>query len=405
MRQSLRLALFAGVLFLGVDVATAQPARSFPAAPDLSAALAPVVMSDLAAGGVPGAVVLVGANDRTVYRAAFGLRALEPAPAPMSADDIFDLASLTKVVATTTAVMQLVEAGRIQLDAPAAAYWPAFAANGKGAITIRQLLTHTSGLAPDLDVLANWNGLEAGLDRAAATAPVRPAGVAFAYSDINFIVLGAIVARVSGEPLEAYVQRHIFEPLGMTDTGFDPPVSSLVRIAATDYEQGRLRWGEVQDPTADRMGGVAGHAGVFSTADDLARFARMLLHGGELDGARILKPETVALMTRPAVLPGGTRRGLGWDMSSAYSVGMDQAFGPSSYGHTGYTGCLLWIDPDTQSYLIILTSRLHPEGHGDVKLLRKDLGQLVGALTKRSPATASLQAARSVSALGGRGAY
>jgi CubicO group peptidase (beta-lactamase class C family) len=354
-------------------------------------------MRDLDAGHVPGAVVLVGANDRTVYRAAFGLRALEPAPAPMSADDIFDLASLTKVVATTTAVMQLAEAGRIQLDAPAAAYWPAFAANGKGAITIRQLLTHTSGLAPDLDVSADWNGLEAGLGRVVATAPVRPAGAAFSYSDINFIVLGAIVSRVSGEPLDSYVQAHIFGPLGMADTGFHPPTARLARIAATDYEQGRLRWGEVQDPTANRMGGVAGHAGVFSTADDLARFARMLLQGGELDGVRILKPETVALMTRPAVLPGGARRGLGWDMSSAYSVGMDQAFGPASYGHTGYTGCLLWIDPSTRSYLIVLTSRLHPDGHGNVKPLRRDLGQLVGALTGRLQPPTSVQTAGSAS--------
>ncbi|MDR3472340.1 MAG: serine hydrolase [Devosia sp.] len=370
----------------------------------MSAAIAPVVMGDLKAGHVPGAVVVVGEHGRTVYRAAFGLRALEPNPAPMSADNIFDLASLTKVVATTTAVMQLVEAGRIQLDAPAAAYWPAFAANGKAAITIRQLLTHTSGLAPDLDLSTNWNGLEEGLDRVVAAAPVRLPGAAFAYSDINFIALGAIVSRVSGEPLDLYVQSHIFGPLAMTDTGFDPSASRLVRIAATDYEQGRLRWGEVQDPTADRMGGVAGHAGVFSTADDLARFARMLLQGGELDGVRILKPETVALMTQSAVLPGGVRRGLGWDMGSAYSVGMDQAFGPSSYGHTGYTGCLLWIDPDTQSYLIILTSRLHPDGHGDVKPLRQDLGRLVGALTNPSQLPSLVQAVRSVSSPVGRGA-
>jgi CubicO group peptidase (beta-lactamase class C family) len=361
-----------------------------------------VVTRDLQAGHVPGAVVLVGAHGRTVYRAAFGLQALEPAPAPMSADAIFDLASLTKVVATTAAVMQLVESGRLQLDAPAAAYWPAFAANGKAQITIRQLLTHTSGLAPDLDLSANWTGLDGALERVAATAPVHPAGAAFAYSDINFIALGALVGRVSGEPLDVYAQAHVFGPLGMADTGFDPPTSSLVRIAPTDREQGRLRWGAVQDPTAYRMGGVAGHAGLFSTADDLARFARMLLQGGQLDGVRVLRPETVALMTQGAVLPGGARRGLGWDMGSPYSVGMDQAFGPDSYGHTGYTGCLLWVDPDTQSYLIILTSRLHPDGHGDVKPLRRDLGRLIGALSRTEPALAQsggsdVQAARQVS--------
>jgi CubicO group peptidase (beta-lactamase class C family) len=353
---------------------------------DLFAEIAPVVMHDLEVGHVPGAVVIVGEQGRTVYRAAFGLRALEPAPAPLRTDDIFDLASLTKVIATTTAVMQLVEAGRIQLDAPAAAYWPAFAANGKAGITIRQLLTHTSGLAPDLDLSVNWRGLDAGLARVAAATPIRRPGAAFAYSDINFIVLGTIVSRVSSEPLDAYVQAHVFSPLGMGDTRFAPPASSRARIAATDQEDGRLRWGQVQDPTAYRMGGVAGHAGVFSTADDLARFARMLLRGGELDGVRILKPETVALMTQAAALPGGVRRGLGWDVGSAYSVGMDQAFGPTSYGHTGYTGCLIWIDPAVQSYLIVLTSRLHPDGRGDVKPLRQDLGRLVGAPSRAEPA-------------------
>lgn len=331
---------------------------------------------------MPGAVVVVGDHGRTVFRHAYGLRALEPQPAPLGTDDIFDLASLTKVIATTTAVMQLVEQGRLQLDAPAAAYWPAFAANGKDAITLRQLLTHTSGLAPDLDLSKDWSGQDEGLARAAAATPVRAPGTAFVYSDINFIVLGAIVARVSGEPLDVYAQHHLFGPLGMTATGFHPPASRLDRIVATERENGRLRWGEVQDPTAYRMGGVAGHAGLFSTADDLTRFARMLLGGGELDGVRILKPETVALMTQPEGLPGGARRGLGWDMSSAYSQGLDQAFGPGSFGHTGYTGCLIWVDPVTQRYLIVLTSRLHPNGGGDVKLLRQDLGRLVAALTR-----------------------
>lgn len=375
------------MLFLSLGLAQAQGQPAPPdARPDPLGDIAPVVTHDLEAGHVPGAVVIVGEQGRTIYRRAFGLRALEPAPAPLRADDIFDLASLTKVIATTTAVMQLVEAGRLQLDAPAAAYWPAFAANGKAEITIRQLLTHTSGLAPDLDLSANWSGLDDGLARVATATPIGRPGAAFAYSDINFIALGTIVGRVSGEPLEAYVRAHVFGPLGMADTGFDPPASSLARIAATDQEDGRLRWGQVQDPTAYRMGGVAGHAGLFSTADDLARFARMLLQGGELDGVRVLKPETVALMTQAALLPGGVRRGLGWDMGSAYSVGLDQAFGPSSYGHTGYTGCMIWIDPAAQSYLIVLTSRLHPDGSGDVKPLRQDLGRLVGALSRTESA-------------------
>jgi CubicO group peptidase (beta-lactamase class C family) len=347
---------------------------------DLSAEITPIVERDLAAGRVPGAVVLIGQDGRTVYRRAFGLRAVEPEPAPLRADDIFDLASLTKVVATTTAVMQLVEQGRLRLDAPAADYWPAFAANGKRAITVRELLTHTSGLAPDLDLSAPWSGQAEGLARVAEARPARAPGTAFVYSDINFIALAAIVERVSGEAFETYVQDHLFGPLGMASTGFRPPAAELGRVVATERVEGRLRWGEVQDPTAHRMGGVAGHAGLFSTADDLARFARMLLGGGQLDGVRILKAETVALMTRPEILPGGVRRALGWDMGSAYAQGLDQSFGPASFGHTGYTGCLLWIDPATRSYLIVLTSRLHPDGQGNVKPLRQDLGRLVGGL-------------------------
>jgi CubicO group peptidase (beta-lactamase class C family) len=288
-------------------------------------------------------------------------------------------------VATTTAVMQLVEAGRIDLNRPVAGYWPAFAANGKAEITVRQLLTHTSGLAPDLDLAADWRGQDAALALAAAARPVHPPGTRFLYSDINFIVLAELVASVSGEPLDAYARRHIFQPLRMVDTGFTPPDAERARIAATDRQDGMLRWGQVQDPTAYRMGGVAGHAGLFSTADDLARFARMLLQGGSLDGVRILKPETVALMTRPAALPGGARRGLGWDSASPYSAGMDAAFGPTAYGHTGYTGCSLWIDPASQRFLILLTSRLHPDGHGDVKPLRRDLARLVGAVTRPTP--------------------
>lgn len=345
-------------------------------------------------------MVLVGEHGRVAYRAAFGWKSLEPAPAPLDAAAIFDLASVTKVVATTTAVMQLVEAGRLGLDRPVADYWPAFAANGKAAITVRQLLTHTSGLPPDLDLVADWSGGPAALDRAAAERPTRAPGAAFVYSDINFIVLGELVRRISGEPLDVYAQHHIFQPLGMADTGFLPDETRRARIAPTEREDGQLRWGQVQDPTAYRMGGVAGHAGLFSTADDLARFARMLLQGGSLDGVQILKPETVALMTRAETLPGGVRRALGWDVASPYSAGMNLAFGPAGYGHTGYTGCSLWIDPASQAFLIVLTSRLHPDGRGDVKPLRRDLAMLVGDAVRPAPPT--LQAVAAVSHPQGR---
>lgn len=196
------------------------------------------------------------------------------------------------------------------------------------------------------------------------------------YSDLNFIVLGAIVEKLTQENLNLYTLQHIFSPLGMTDTGFQPAAELLPRIVPTDYQEGSLRWGEVKDPTAYRMGGIAGHAGLFSTADDLARFCEMLLDGGSLNGNRILQPQTVKLMTSAMVLPGGVRRGLGWDIASPYATAF-AAFGPLSYGHTGYTGTALWLDPQTDTFLIILTSRQHPYDQGDVSTLRQRIAQLV----------------------------
>ncbi|MDD2706057.1 MAG: serine hydrolase [Acidocella sp.] len=325
---------------------------------------------EIALDDVPGAVILVGHDGKTVYRAAFGT---STPGTPLRPDAVFDLASLTKVVVTAPAIMQLREAGRLRLDDPVALYWPGFARNGKGRITIRQLLTHTSGLRPDL-VSTNWQGEAGALAQIAAERPIATPGSAFIYSDLNFIVLGALVERLSGESLPLYAQQHIFAPLGMADTGFDPPPGEAARLVPTDTQAP----GIVQDPTARRMGGAAGHAGLFSTADDLARFCRMLLNGGSLDGARILSPQSVALMTAPEALPGGVIRGLGWDMASTYSSWTGGAFSPASYGHTGYTGTALWIDSVTNTYLIILTSRLYPYGNGDAMPLRRGVARAVG---------------------------
>lgn len=371
--------IFFCTLLLTFPVAAAES----PSA-NLSADVSFIVRHDLLAGKVPGAVVVIGEKGRTVYQQAFGVRSLEPSAPPLRVDNVFDLASLTKVIATTTAVMQLLEQGKLQLDTPAAVYWPAFGANGKDQITVRQLLLHASGLQPDLDLSASWRGTDDTLARVAKLGLLRPPGTAFAYSDINFIALGTIVARVSGEPFDEYVREHVFKPMGMTQTEFRPPPSKRNRIVATERGKTGLRWGEVQDPTAYRMGGVAGHAGLFSTGADLSRFVRMLLEGGRLNGARILKPETVALMTQPELLPSGVRRGLGWDMSSSYSQGLDREFGPASFGHTGYTGCMLWIDPVSKSYLIVLTSRLQ-NGNGNVEPLRQDLGRLVADASRNPP--------------------
>ncbi|HLO07993.1 MAG TPA: serine hydrolase domain-containing protein, partial [Terriglobales bacterium] len=229
---------------------------------------------------MPGAVLLVGHDGQVIYRKAFGNRALEPRREPMTADTIFDLASLTKVIATTTAVMQLVQKGEVRLNDPVAKYIPEFAQNGKEDVTVRNLLTHYSGLRGDFDLDPPWQGRDAALRLAYAETPVYPPGSRFIYSDTNFITLGVLVEHVTGKTLDEYCARKIFRPLHMTHTRFLPPASWRPKIAPTEYdEQGKMLRGVVHDPRARRMGGVAGHAGLFSTADDLSKFALALLQG------------------------------------------------------------------------------------------------------------------------------
>jgi uncharacterized protein YbbC (DUF1343 family)/CubicO group peptidase (beta-lactamase class C family) len=345
-----------------------------------------VARREIAAGHVPGAVILVGHQGRIVYRKAFGLRAVEPWPEPMRVDTIFDLASLTKVVATTMAVMELVDRGRLQLDAPVARYWPAFAANGKGSITIRQLLMHTSGLRPGLMARFRWSDYDGAMAAIIKDHPVHTPGTKFCYSDVNFITLGEIVHRVSHMPLDVYCAKEVFKPMGMKDTCFKPPAALKSRIAPTDYQGHGLRWGQVSDPTSHRMGGVAGHAGVFSTANDLAILAQMLIDRGTCRGRRILSEKTVAAMEKPRRIPcSSIRRGLGWDVHSPYSKIFDTSFPAGSFGHTGYTGTSIWIDPRSETFLIILTSRLHPHGKGNVKPLRVQTAAAVAAAVAMGP--------------------
>jgi uncharacterized protein YbbC (DUF1343 family)/CubicO group peptidase (beta-lactamase class C family) len=367
-----------------------------PAAPELDsrrfAKIDQAAKQEVDAGHIPGAVILVGYHGKTVYRKAFGQRALTPRAQTMKTDTIFDLASLTKVVATTTAIMKLVERGQIHLDKPAAAYWPAFAANGKEGITIRQLMTHTSGLRPGMPSRPHWSDYDTAMIAIAMDHPVYTPGTQFRYSDVNFITLGEIVHRVSHMPLNVFCKREVFEPLGMKDTSFLPSAALKPRIAPTDYQGSGLRWGVVSDPTSYRMGGVAGHAGVFSTADDLALLAQMLVNGGAGQDQQVLSPQTVTAMTKAQRLPGiSTQRGLGWDIRSPYSRVFNAAFPQGSFGHTGYTGTAMWIDPGSKTYMIILTSRLHPNGHGNVKPLRaKTAAAVAAAVPMGPPALATL---------------
>lgn len=278
---------------------------------------------EIAAGRIPGAVILIGSGDTVVYRKAFGNRSLKPAPEPMKLDTIFDLASLTKVVATTPAIMELVEQGKLQLDAPVARYWPAFGANGKQAITLRDLMTHYSGMHADLDLRIPWSGYNTAMDKLIAEKPTAPPQTRFLYSDENFEVLGELVRRVSGQPLDAFCAAHIFGPLGMTHTEFLPPAALRDQIAPTEDTGGKVHWGDVHDATARWMGGVSGHAGVFSTAGDLAIYARMLLDGGAGNGVRILNRKSVEEMTTRESPPSAPRaRGLGWDVGGLEGYSM-----------------------------------------------------------------------------------
>ena len=340
-----------------------------------------IVKDAIQSGQIPGAVVLISHDGQIVYRKAFGHRALEPHKEAMTLDTIFDLASLTKVVATTTAVMQLVEEGKIRVNDPVAKYLPEFAQNDKQDITIRELLTHFSGLSEDLDLTQHWEGRDTALKMAYAETPIFPPGSKFLYSDINFILLGAIVEEFSGTTLDQYCEKNVFKPLKMAHTRFLPPAAWRPKIAPTQYdENNKMLRGVVHDPTARRMGGVAGHAGLFSTADDLSKFAQALLAGSS-----VLPPLVVEKMTTPQQPPWATvLRGFGWDIDSHFSTNRGDLLPVGSFGHTGFTGTSLWVDPTTRTYIIILTNAVHPRG-GNAIALRSKIATATAAALKLSP--------------------
>jgi uncharacterized protein YbbC (DUF1343 family)/CubicO group peptidase (beta-lactamase class C family) len=333
-----------------------------------------IVDRAVADGNIPGAVLLVGHKGKVVHRKAFGWRSLEPVREPMTIDTIFDLASLTKCIATTTSVMQLVEDGRVRLNDPVAAYLPEFAQNGKQDITVRDLLTHYSGLRPDLDLKAVWAGHDTAIEMAMHERPANPPGSRFVYSDINFETLGFLVEKVTGVSLADYASQHIFTPLKMKDTRFLPPKEWESRIAPTQYdEQGQMLRGVVHDPTARRMGGVAGHAGLFSTGDDMAKFAEDILSRFTiLNRAAVEKMSTPQQPANAASL-----RGLGWDIDSPFSTNRGELLPVGSFGHTGFTGTSLWIDPVTDSYIILLTNAVHPRGGKSMVSLRSKVATAV----------------------------
>jgi uncharacterized protein YbbC (DUF1343 family) len=346
-----------------------------------SAALDQAIEEAIQRDQIPGAVLLVSHKGQVVHRKAYGARSLTPRREAMTVDTIFDAASLTKVVATTPALMKLFEEGKLRLNDRVTQYLPEFQ-GGTSEITVRQLLTHFSGLRPDLDLQPPWSGYETGIKLALIDKPAARPGERFAYSDINFILLGEIVRKLSGKPLSEYAWEVVFRPLGMTDTMFQPPLSLRPRIAPTEILAGDkepLR-GVVHDTTTRYMGGVAGHAGVFTTAGDLARYADMLLGLGQSGAVRLFSALTVEKFTSPQSPPDQPiLRGLGWDIDSQYSGNRGELFPLGSYGHTGFTGTSMWIDPTTQTYVILLTNSVHPRPRPAITSLRARVATIVAA--------------------------
>jgi len=357
--------------------AAADPApRGFRAA-ELER-IAPLVQRDIEAGNLPGCVVAIGRSTGVAYQRAFGRRQLEPAPEEMTVDTVFDLASLTKPVATATSVMLLVERGQLRLHDAASKYLPGFAQNGKHEITLEQLLTHQAGLIADNPLADYQDGPLLAWQRIDALQPVAAPGERFLYTDVGFLVLGRIVEEATGAGLAEFAQANIFQPLGMRDTGYVPAESLRTRAAPAERRDGRWLRGEVHDPRAALLGGVAGHAGLFSTADDLARFCETLLRGGTGARGRLMSPLTLREMTAPREV-GGQRRGLGWDMRSKYSSNRGDLFSDRAFGHGGFTGTAAWIDPQLDLYVIFLANRLHPDGQGNVNPLAGRIGAIAAA--------------------------
>lgn len=388
-----------------------------------------LVEKDIADKKLPGAVVIVGHKGKLVYRKAFGNRALVPQVEKMTLDTIFDAASLTKVVATTTSVMMLVEQGKLRLSDTIGKFFPEIEDEAAKRVTIQQLLTHTSGYQPDFDLREKWTGRDGMLAALKKEKLRTPPGTKFVYSDIGFIVLGEIVHRFTsyGDNIgwhdrkeDFYSERNIFNELNMKNSFFIDSEETgntdrksierfvneenlIPRIAPTENIKGQNSYlgltfngdektgnqilrGQVHDPTSFRMGGVAGHAGLFTTADDLARFCQMLLNGGILDGKRVLSSNTVARMTAPYVISeDGATRGLGWDMNTSFSGNRGELFPLGSFGHTGFTGTSIWIDRVSQTFVVFMSNRVHPDGKGDVSPLRARVATVAASAVEDTP--------------------
>ncbi len=358
-----------------------------------------IVAEGLAQRRMPGCVVCIGRRGQIVLLKAYGHKQLQPTELPMTTDTVFDMASITKPMATATSIMILIERGQLKLNQRVAMLIPEFAANGKEEITVFELLTHQSGLLPDNKVADYEDGPDKALERICALNLQAPTGTKFIYSDVNYILLGELIRRVSGKSIHEFTQENIYQPLGMKETGYLPREELRARAAPTEQRYGHWMRGEVHDPRSFLLGGVAGHAGLFSTAEDIALYAQMMIQQGQYGGAQILSPRTVATMTRGYRIQGGSRntmegvpanppiflRGLGWDKRSGYSINRGELLSDSAFGHGGFTGTVLWIDPELELFVIFLSNRLHPDGKGLVNPLAGKIGTIAAAAIRDVP--------------------
>lgn len=342
-----------------------------------------LVAEGLAEKKMPGCVVCVGRHGKIAFLKAFGQKQLQPTELPMTTDTLFDMASITKPMATATSIMLLIERGKLRLTDKVASILPDFAVNGKEPITIHDLLIHHSGLLADNSIKDYEHGRDEAIKRICELKLLNPTGTKFVYSDVNFILLGEIVRRVSEKNVHEFSREHVFTPLGMKSTGYLPSEALRMKAAPTELRDGNWMQGEVHDPRAFKLGGVAGHAGLFSSAEDVAIYAQMMLGRGEYGGVRVLSPETVERMTRGDRVSSGVR-GLGWDKRTGYSINRGELLTDSAFGHGGFTGTVLWIDPELDLFFIFLSNRVHPNGKGSVNQLAGRIATAVASAIRET---------------------
>lgn len=381
MRLSVLPALIFCLLFV-VAIAGVESSTQ----PTLDREIAQAVEQAMASRQVPGAVILVWHQNQILHHQAYGYRSLVPQVEQMTTDTIFDMASITKPIVMATLVMQLVEQGKLSLHEKASKYLPSFKGHGKEDITLQQLMLHISGLIADNAQEDYEQGEKMAFEKIDGLKLIHQPGEKFVYSDVGYMVLGRIVEGIYKKPLEVIAQEQIFQPLNMKQTGYrriSKAHGSVQQYAPTEPEEGRMMRGVVHDPRGRVLDGVAGHAGLFSTSSDFLTFASMIMQGG----GKLMKPETVQKLIRPHHLPGGKMRSLGWDMDTHYSAPRGEAFPLGlSFGHTGFTGPSIWIDPTSQTIVIIMTNRVHPDGQGNATVLRRTIANIVGRHIPRKPA-------------------